>query len=118
MKMLPALLLFACACADRERGAAAATGGDPSRGRDLIRTYGCGTCHAIPGIPGAAGTVGPPLEGIATRSFLAGRLPNSPENLVRWVRHPQSEEPGTAMPEMGVTETDAHDLAAYLYTLR
>jgi cytochrome c1 len=45
-------------------------------------------------------------------------LPNTPENLVRWLRDPQKLNPRTAMPDLGVTERDAQDIAAYLYTLK
>ncbi len=113
-----AAALASCGPSRAEREAAAMTGGDARRGRALVRTYGCGTCHEIPGVGGATGTVGPPLGGIANRSYLAGRLDNTPANLIRWVRRPRELSPGTAMPDMGVTETDARDLAAYLETLR
>lgn len=49
---------------------------------------------------------------------VAGMLRNSPANLIRWIRDPQGVVPGNAMPDMGVTEADARDIAAYLYTLR
>jgi cytochrome c2 len=94
------------------------TGGDPERGRWALRKYGCASCHTIPGVLGADGLVGPPLTRIASRVFLAGHLPNTPANLVRWVQHPQQFRSPTAMPEMGVSEVDARDIAAYLYTLR
>jgi cytochrome c len=111
-------VVAACGVDNPSRYAREATGGDPNRGRVLVRQYGCGTCHDIPGVPGATGTVGPPLAKVAMRSVLAGHLGNTPANMMRWIRHPQREEPGVVMPEMGVTETDARDLAAYLYTLR
>ena len=79
--------------------------------------YGCGTCHAIPGIPGADGMVGPNLEHLSQRSLLAGRLPNTPDNLMMWIQHPQHVHPGGDMPEMGVSDADARDMAAYLYSL-
>lgn len=101
-----------------ERKAAEMTGGEPSRGKDVIRRYGCSTCHAIPGVEGARGQVGPSLEKIASRAYLAGKLPNTPANLIKWIREPQEVQPGTAMPELGVTEQDGKDIAAYLYTLR
>jgi cytochrome c len=101
-----------------ERKAAEMTGGEPSRGKDVIRRYGCSTCHTIPGVEGARGQVGPSLEGIASRAYLAGKLPNSPANMIKWIREPQDVQPGTAMPELGVTEQDGKDIAAYLYTLR
>ena len=92
-------------------------GGDVDRGRQLIPQYGCGACHAIPGIDGAKGQVGPPLNGIADRAYLAGVLSNTPENMVTWIMHPQQIAPGSAMLELGVSERDARDIAAYLYTL-
>jgi cytochrome c2 len=93
-------------------------GGSPQRGALELRQYGCGACHAIPGVPGARGAVGPPLAGFAGRAIVAGSLPNTPENLVRWIRDPQGIAPGTAMPNLGVSVADARDIAAYLYTLR
>jgi cytochrome c2 len=112
-------LALPCGChGDVEETAAAMTGGSPARGKEVIRRYGCAACHSIPGVAGARGQVGPPLDGIANRTYLAGQLTNTPENLIRWIRDPQSIAPGTAMPEMGVTEQDGKDIAAYLYTLR
>lgn len=93
-------------------------GGDPARGRTAIALYGCGSCHAIDGITGARGRVGPPLTGVAERTMIAGEVPNTPEMIVRWIRNPQAIEPGTAMPNLGVDERTARDIAAYLYTLR
>jgi mono/diheme cytochrome c family protein len=94
--------------------------GKPSakRGEQAINQYACVTCHEIPGIVGANAPVGPPLAGIASRVMLGGVLPNSPENMVRWLREPHSFAPLTAMPDLGVTEQDARDIAAYLATLR
>jgi cytochrome c len=115
------LLAVTAGCAGyggNEREARAWTGGDPDAGRASLRRYGCTTCHVIPGVPGAVGTVGPPLSGIASRGYLAGRLTNSPANLMRWVQDPRGVDPQTAMPDVGVTGNDARDIAAYLYTLR
>jgi cytochrome c2 len=80
----------------------------------LMIQYGCPACHVIRGVPGAVGKVGPSLDGLAQRSYLAGTLQNSPENLVHWIEHPQQIHPGTAMPEMGVTSRDARQIAAFL----
>ncbi len=93
-------------------------GGDARAGRGAIRKYGCYACHTIDGVPGAHGLVGPPLDGIGNREFIAGELPNTPQNLMRWIQHPRQVEPHTVMPEMGVSEQDSRDIAAYLYTLR
>ena len=100
------------------REAAAMTGGDPARGPDLMRKYGCQSCHTIPGVVGADGLVGPPLAGIASRSYIAGVLPNAPANMLRWIQYPKLVDSLTAMPNVGVTPSDARNIAAYLYTLR
>lgn len=115
--LLLVLLTGACRPQD-DHTARQLTGGDPTRGRELIQQHGCGACHTIPGVRGATALVGPPLNGIADRMFLAGQLPNTPDNMKRWIREPQAIEFGTAMPDMGVTEGDARHIAAYLYTLR
>ena len=91
--------------------------GDPGAGRAALTSYGCGTCHVIPGVPAADGMVGPPLTGWAGRQFISGKLPNNPANLIRWIQHPQAVEPGTAMPDLDVPEQAARDMAAYMYTL-
>jgi len=112
-------LVSSSACARSEVEAARGmTGGEPDRGRAGLRKYGCASCHTIPGVRGAEGLVGPPLVHIASRTYLAGDLPNTPENLLRWIRHPQDVRRPNAMPDMGVTAQDARDIAAYLYTLR
>lgn len=94
------------------------TGGDAKRGQHLIYSYSCGSCHVIPGIAEANGTIGPPLQGFGSRLYIAGSLVNTPDNLSRWIESPQEVEPGTAMPDLGVTKEQAADMAAYLYTLR
>ena len=93
------------------------TGGDSKAGRLLMTRYGCSSCHEISGVPAARGMVGPSLTGVAERSLLAGKLPNTPANMIRWIREPQSISPGSGMPNLGASETDARDMAAYLYTL-
>lgn len=92
--------------------------GYPEFGRDLLADYGCVSCHRVPGVraPGDA-WVGPPLDHWSRRSYIAGALVNSQDNLVRWIVDPQGVEPGTAMPDVGVTEEDARNIAAYLMTL-
>ncbi len=93
-------------------------GGDARRGRDLVEVYACGSCHVVPRVEGAQSNVGPPLTGFAERAYIAGELPNNAQNLIRWIMNPRAVEPNTAMPPMGITESEARDLAAFLYTLR
>ncbi|HJP66055.1 MAG TPA: c-type cytochrome [Actinomycetota bacterium] len=93
-------------------------GGNPKAGADAIVSHGCGACHTIPGIRGADGLVGPPLIHWSRRGFIAGELPNNGQNLIRWVEDPKGVEPGTDMPNTGLTPTEARDIAAYLFTIR
>lgn len=93
-------------------------GGNAGRGEQVIEHFRCGACHTIPGVPDANGLVGPPLLWFARRTYIAGELPNTPANLITWVRDPPAVEPGTAMPVLGLNEQQARDVAAYLYTLR
>lgn len=97
--------------------AAGAPAGDAEAGRRAMTQYLCATCHQIPGVVGANKHVGPPLNGIATRRYIGGVLPNTPEMMARWLQDPQQFDPLSAMPNLGVTDKDARDMAAYLYTL-
>jgi cytochrome c len=116
---LAALALVTSACTHGEADAMALThGGNAARGKELIRTYGCGSCHTIPRVPGAESTVGPSLQGEATRAYIAGVIPNQPENMIRWIMNPPGVDDKTAMPNLHVTATDARDIAAYIYTLQ
>jgi cytochrome c2 len=117
------LLSISTACnypsrADAKQAAMLTGGGDARLGQTDIRKYGCSTCHEISGVPGARGLIGPRLDGIGQRYYIAGELPNTPANLMLWIQHPRQVETHTAMPEMGVTEQDSRDIAAFLYTLR
>jgi len=94
------------------------SGGNPARGQAIIQQYGCGSCHEIPGVAGAHGLVGPPLLWFARRSYVAGELPNTADNLALWIRTPQKIHPRTAMPAVGLDEQQTRDVVAYLYTLR
>jgi cytochrome c2 len=118
---LLALTLLAAACRrdqDLQDEARALThGGDPARGRALIQQYGCGSCHEIPGVPGARGSVGPSLATLRERAFVGGVLPHTPENLYRWIEDPPKVDSLTAMPDLGVSEGEARHIAAYLYAL-
>ena len=97
------------------------TGGDPERGRIEMQRYACAGCHTIPGLPNVPATgvtKGPSLEHWYSRKTIAGKLPNTPQNLIRWIQQPNAISPGTQMPEMGISQRKARDIAAYLYTLR
>lgn len=112
---LTAVLLSACEDLRVQRPALA--GAEPGRGRRIIERVGCGACHLIPGVAWPRGRVGPSLDGFADQALIAGRFPNEPETLALWVREAPALSPGTAMPPMPLTEPEARDVAAYLYTL-
>ena len=116
---LAVLALAACTRGQEKRfaDAAALTGGDPRAGRVKAREWGCGSCHTIPGVPGANSLVGPPLETVASRMYIAGVITNTPEHMVRWIHDPPAIDSATAMPRVGLSEHDARDIAAYLYAL-
>ncbi|WP_018261591.1 c-type cytochrome [Methylobacterium sp. WSM2598] len=94
------------------------TGGNPDRAPELMITYGCAGCHEIPGLAGPRGRIGPPLGTVAERVYIGGVVANTPENLVHWIVDPKALAPRTAMPVTGVSEVQARDIAAYLYTHR
>lgn len=116
LPLLASLVLGACGEAAPPAELQVA-GGDAGRGRLAIAEHGCGACHVIPGIPGAVSWVGPPLMEWARRSYVGGRLPNAPQNLVAFLLDPQAISPGSAMPDLALREAEALDIAAYLYTL-
>ena len=120
--LIASLLLLLCACPEkREEHAqvrAVTGGGDSVRGKQLVTQYGCPSCHSIPGISGPKGVVGPPLDPLAQRTFIAGKVQNTPQNVIQWLQNPQSFDPANAMPNLGVTANDARDIAAYLFTLK
>jgi cytochrome c2 len=93
------------------------SGGDPDLGKAALVRYGCVTCHVVPGIRAPESYVGPPLTAWAKRRYIAGTLANEPDNLIHWIMDPRAIHPGTAMPDLGVDDADARDMAAYLYTI-
>lgn len=117
--VLLALAALLPGCREEERPLhMSVAGGDPVQGLHLIVARGCAACHVIPGVRGPNSHVGPPLSGIGGRGYVAGVLPNTPDNLVRWLRNPPAIAPRTAMPELGLDQAQARHIAAYLVSLR
>lgn len=116
-----AALALASACTQARLSDAEAMqltrGGRAQAGRRWAENYGCGGCHVIPGVPGARGRVGPPLDNVTARLYIGGVTENKPDNLIAWIQDPQLIDSATAMPRVGVTQREARDIAAYLYTL-
>ena len=109
-----AVVLGAAACG-RGTTPSVVEGGDPARGHDLIEQIGCGACHVIGGVANANGHVGPNLENWDQRHTIGGVLPNTTDNLVKWLMDPPSVSPKTTMPDLGISRSQALDIAAYLY---
>lgn len=105
-------------CQDYWAGTSEPPPGDPEKGAELISSHGCGSCHIVPGVIAADGLAGPSLENIALRGYLAGVLPNNHDNRVQWLLDPPAVDPRTAMPNLGLTQAEATDIAAYLDTLQ
>ena len=113
-----AALVVGAACDRADDHLSMMVGGDAQRGRQIIKKYGCNTCHTIAGVRGADGLVGPPLTGIAQRMYIGGVTTNTPQHMVAWIQNPKQFDSKTAMPNVGVSHRDAVDIASYLYTLK
>ncbi len=107
----------ALSSACQSAGSPPVTKGNPVLGEQAMQRYGCGACHTIPGVRGADAQVGPPLTNFSKRMFIAGQLANTEDNLAWFIADPQGVEPGTAMPDLGVSAFEAQNMAAYLETL-
>ena len=116
MRRLAVVVLLLAAC--RKEPAPPAPIGDVTRGKALVQQYGCTSCHDIPSVTGPRGMVGPPLTHVASGQFIAGALPNTPDNLVKYLQDPQSTNPANAMPNLGLTPEQSKDIAAFLLTLK
>lgn len=110
--------IFIAACAEKSPPDLRVPGGDRERGRAALIGLQCGVCHVIPGVAGAVGQVGPPLSSFARRVYIAGKFPNTPEVLVRFVPDAPAMVPETGMPAIAMSEAQARDIAAYLYSLK
>jgi mono/diheme cytochrome c family protein len=112
-----AAVLAACEAGGRAETVAFQNIGAPEAAKSAFQTYGCVACHVIPGVRGARGLAGPPLLHWSERRFIAGQIPNRPERLTQFLMNPHSVRADSAMPNLDVTEEDARNMAAYLFTL-
>jgi cytochrome c oxidase subunit 2 len=88
------------------------------QGHDVFVQRTCIMCHTIAGTPAGSG-VGPELTHIASRpSIAAGSLPNTRQNLARWILNPQLIKPGVKMPPNPLPPADMKALVDYLETLK
>lgn len=93
--------------------------GNAVRGKQLAEQYGCTVCHAVPGIEGPQGALGPSLAGVAARPKISNDVVvNTPENLAKYIEDPAMLNPDSTMPALGMPAADAKDLAAFVLTLK
>lgn len=101
-----------------ELRAAPGVPGNPNNGLTLFTSKGCGACHTVLRIPNANGAAGPNLTNMVLRPTIAGdQIQTTPENLARWIVNPPALKSTTQMPILGITDQEARDLAAFLYSL-
>lgn len=91
---------------------------DAEGGRALFTSMACTGCHTIQGIPEAQGKVGPELTHQASNSLIVDVLPNTEENLKKFLKDPAVVKPGTLMPDQGLTDSELDALVAFLRTLK
>ena len=84
----------------------------------LLRQYACHSCHQMDGVIGPTVDTGPPLFDWPKRAYIAGVLPNTEENLARWIMDPRAISPQTLMPDLGVSPEHARAMAEFLFTQR
>lgn len=97
---------------------AAAASGDAANGKKLIDQYACLSCHTIPGFDGPQGSMGPTLEAFASRKVIAGGIANERRTVAAYLQNPQAVDPQNRMPPLGISEAEARDITAYLFTLQ
>jgi cytochrome c oxidase subunit 2 len=94
------------------------TTAEAQQGAQLFARSACVGCHTVAGTP-AQGKQGPDLTHVGSRTTLAaGIIPNTPENLARWLKDPQAIKPGNKMPTLGLSDADIRLLVAYLTSLK
>ncbi len=99
-------------------GTGGGTGGGGGPAEELFKSKGCVACHTVAEVEGAVGTIGPVLDGLASRAQLTSGLPVTKENVADWIRDPGAVKPGTIMPNLGVSEDEIEKLAVWLMTLK
>lgn len=90
-----------------------------AEGMKLFQTKGCIGCHTSSAMTPMKGMVGPNLSGIGSRTMIAaGWLPNTDENLKRWLHDPQAIKQGVGMIIPKLTDAEVNSLVAYLRSKR
>ena len=99
--------------------AAAVVDPQVEEGMKLFQTKGCIGCHTSSAMTPMKGMIGPNLSGIGSRKMIAaGWLPNTDENLKRWLHDPQAVKKGVGMIIPKLTDAEVDALVAYLRTKR
>ena len=69
----------------------------------------CAACHAT----GPA----PSLKDFKNRETIANTVPNTPGNLIKWLKNPQAVKPDTIMPNLSLTNEEIVFIINYLQTI-
>ena len=87
-------------------------------GAALFIAKACFACHTVRGTM-ARGVAGPELTHLMSRETIgSGAVPNTPENLGKWIRDPGAFKPGSLMPPQDLTDSERDQITGYLQTLR
>ena len=95
-----------------------ASTGEFAEAHALFRSKGCIACHIAPGIPEAVGTIGPDLNGLASRAMIADVMELTEENLAKWIHDPVGMKPDTVMLNVGLTDPEVETLVTWLLSLK
>jgi cytochrome c oxidase subunit 2 len=103
----------------RTSGAGIAPSSDAAEAGELVfMREACAGCHTIRGT-GAVGTVGPDLTDFGSRASIgSGTVPNTADNLARWITDSQTIKPGNLMPPLTLSPSDVNALVTYLEGLK
>ncbi|MBI3407468.1 MAG: cytochrome c oxidase subunit II [Planctomycetes bacterium] len=89
-----------------------------AEGKKTFLAHSCVNCHRVRGTS-AVGSYGPDLTHLMSRKTLAsGILPNSRDNLRKWIADPQVVKPGCLMPAFGLSAENLERIVDYLASLR
>jgi cytochrome c oxidase subunit II len=92
-----------------------------ARGQGVFTQGACHVCHSVRGVfePPPDGPAGPDLTHFGQRRTLGSAImPNTPENLARWIHDPHLHKPGVRMPASPMDPADLEALVTYLQSLR
>ncbi|CAM2953722.1 cytochrome c oxidase subunit II [Salinicoccus roseus] len=93
-----------------------ASADDAAEGQEIFNNS-CIGCHAV--TPTGTGAQGPNLTNFGDRDLIAGFMEHNEENLVNWIKDPESYKPDNKMTgQYDLTDEEINAVAAYLMELK